>query len=244
MSRRALVSLSLILGACGDDRGAPGADAAIAIDAAPPVDAAASIRGARYCEVLPVFIDGDQVEAQVWGTQGLSACPAAAWEALDPSTIQQQLGAFMVVMNGPRYWVLDGVTAFSLPTAEHRFFGELEMQLLATVRFPISQVGNSPYTPRTVARDTAFTFYAGSEIYELVAPDGAVYVMQSYAQIADPALTEAALPGLGARLAPPAGWRYQVRALTAPLEVRAAGTATVVQDELQNTYQRHVVAGG
>ena len=36
----------------------------------------------------------------------------------------------------------------------------------------------------------------------------------------------------------------QVRTLTAPLEVRAAGTATVVQDELQNTYQRHVVAGG
>lgn len=238
MSRRALVLSSLLAAACGDDR--PG----VGVDTPPAVDAAVSIRGARYCEVLPVFIAGDQVEAQVWGTQGLSDCPAAAWTALDPATIQQQLGAFMVVMNGPRHWVLDDVVAFSLPTAEHRVFGDLEMQLLATVRFPISQLGNSPYTPRTVARDTAFTFYAGSEIYELVAPDGAVYVMQSYAQIADPALTEAALPGLGARLAPPAGWRYQVRTLAAPLEVRAAGTATVVQDELQNTYQRHVAAGG
>jgi hypothetical protein len=161
--------------------------------------------------VLPVFIDGDQVEAQVWGTQGLSDCPAAAWAALDPSAIQQQLGAVMVVMNGPRHWVIDGAVAFTLPTAEHRMFGDLEMQLLATVRFPISQLGNAPYTTRTVARDTSFTFFAGAEIYELIAPDGAIYVMQSYAQIVDPALTEAALPGLGARLAPPAGWRYQVR---------------------------------
>ncbi|MBL8625336.1 MAG: hypothetical protein JNK64_28755 [Myxococcales bacterium] len=243
MSRRALVLSLLLAAACGDDRPGAGVDAPPAVDAA-EIDAAVSVRGARYCEVLPVFITGDQVEAQVWGTQGLSDCPAAAWTALDPSAIQQQLGAFMVVMNGPRHWVLDTVVAFALPTAEHRWFGDLEMRLLATVRFPISQLGNAPYTPRTVARDTAFTFFAGAEIYELVAPDGAVYVMQSYAQIVDPALTEAALPGLGARLAPPAGWRYQVRTLAAPLEVRAAGTATVIQDELQNTYQRHVVGGG
>ncbi|MBK7072173.1 MAG: hypothetical protein IPH44_07705 [Myxococcales bacterium] len=238
MSRRALLLSLVIAAACGDDRPVPGADGP------PGVDAAVSIRGARYCEVLPVFITGDQVEAQVWGTQGLSDCPAAAWAALDPSAIQQQLGAVMVVMNGPRHWVIDGAVAFTLPTAEHRMFGDLEMQLLATVRFPISQLGNAPYTTRTVARDTSFTFFAGAEIYELIAPDGAIYVMQSYAQIVDPALTEAALPGLGARLAPPAGWRYQVRTLAAPLEVRAAGTATVVQDELQNTYQRRVAAGG
>lgn len=238
MVRRAPGLALAVLLACGDDRATPA-------DAAPtPVDAAVSIRGARYCEVLPVFLQADQVEIQVWGTQGLSDCPAAAWEALDAATVQQQLGAFMVVMNGPRRWVLDDVTSFTLPTAERRTFGSLEMRLLATLRFPVSQLGNAAYVPRTVARDTAFAFFAGSEIYELVGADGAVYVMQSFAQIVDPGLTEAALPGLGARLALPAGWRYQVRTLTAPLEVRATGAATVVQDDLQNTYQRHVVPGG
>ena len=237
IGRAAWLPLALVA-ACGDNHAVP-------VDAAPvPVDAAASIRGARYCEVLPVFLQTDQVEIQVWGTQGLSDCPAAAWMALSAATIQQQLGAFMVVMNGPRRWVIDSAVAFTLPTAEHRVFGDLEMRLLATLHVPLSELGNAPYLPRTVARDTEFTFYAGSEIYELVAPDGATYVMQSYAQIVDPALTEAALPGLGARLSLPAGWRYQVRTLTAPLEVRAAGTATVIQDDLQDTYQRYVVGGG
>jgi hypothetical protein len=31
--------------------------------------------------------------------------------------------------------------------------------------------------------------------------------------------------------------------LAAPLEVRSEGAATVVQDDLQNTYQRHLVGG-
>lgn len=232
MARCALAVALLAVAACGDDRRPDGPDAAV------------SIRGARYCEVLPVFVESDQVEVQVWGTQGLSDCPAEAWTALDASAIQQELGALMVVMNGPRHWVLDDVVAFALPTAEHRRFGDLELRLLATLHFPVSQLGNAPYTPRTVARDTEFTFFAGSEVYELVGPDGATYVMQSYAQIVDPALTEAALPALAARLRLPAGWRYQVRTLAAPLEVRAAGMATVIQDDLQNTYQRHVQGGG
>ncbi len=235
--RAAWLSLALVV-ACGDNGAVP-------VDAAPvPVDAAASIRGARYCEVLPVFLQTDSVQVQVWGTQGLSDCPEAAWAALTPAIVQQQLDAFMVVMNGPRHWVLDSVSAFTLPTAEHRMFGGLEMRMLATLQFPLSELNNGPYAPRTVARDTEFTFDAGSEIYELIGPDGSVYVMQSYAQIVDPTLTEAALPGLGARLTLPTGWRYQVRTLTAPLAVRATGAATVVQDDLQNTYQRHIVGSG
>lgn len=233
MTRGLVLVLALLaVAACGDNRAPDG------------VDAATSVRGARYCEVLPVFLLGKQVEVQVWGTQGLSDCPAAAWTALDPSAIQQAFGALTVVMNGPRHWVLDDIPSFTLPTAEHRVFGALELQLLATLHVPASQLGNAPYTPRTVARDTTFSFYAGSELYELVAPDGSVYVMQSYAQIVDPALDEAALPGLAARLRLPVGWRYRVRTLSAPLEVRSGGAATVVQDDLQNTYQRYLAAGG
>jgi hypothetical protein len=64
--------------------------------------------------------------------------------------------------------------------------------------------------------------------------------MQSYAQIVDPALGEEALPTLGSRLALPAGWTYRARKLEQDLVVSTPGQATVLQDELQNTYSRYV----
>jgi hypothetical protein len=67
--------------------------------------------------------------------------------------------------------------------------------------------------------------------------------MQSYAQIVDPSLSEGDLSGLGARLTLPADWQYRARTLDAPLVVDTPGEATVVQDELQNTYSRYVVGG-
>ena len=74
----------------------------------------------------------------------------------------------------------------------------------------------------------------------LVAPDGKTYIMQARSQIVDKALEEADLPKLGDRLELPAGWRYEVTTLDAPLKVLSdgRGVATVIQDELQNTYQR------
>jgi hypothetical protein len=43
---------------------------------------------------------------------------------------------------------------------------------------------------------------------------------------------------LGAQLALPANWTYAARNLDEPLVMRAIGQAIVVQDELENTYQR------
>ena len=74
-------------------------------------------------------------------------------------------------------------------------------------------------------------------MYELVAPGGDRYVMQSYAQIRDPELTLRKLRSLGRRLELPAGWRYRTRRLRRDLALAARGEATIVQDDLQNTYQ-------
>lgn len=62
--------------------------------------------------------------------------------------------------------------------------------------------------------------------------------MQSYAHIIDDTLNEAALPGLGESLALPEGWVYRTRVVDQDyVVVDQNGVATVVQDELQNTYQ-------
>ena len=198
--------------------------------------AAESLHGMRYCEVLAVFVDGGSVEAQVWGTQGLNLCPQQAWNELDAATLRDELGAARVLLNGPRHFLVDAVLADMLPDVPHKMFGGLEMRQLATVQID-AMTEMAAYVERRVNRTTVFTFRSGQTVYELVTSDGTVYVMQSYALIVDPALNEASLASLGERLEPPTGWQYRVRVLDADLQVHADGVAVVVQDELQNTYQ-------
>jgi hypothetical protein len=221
------------------------ADTDAAIDTEGSADTsqtAVSIRGNRYCEVLLAFLQGGAIEAQVWGTQGLNDCPAEDWATVDSAAIRTETGATAVVLNGPRHWVIDGATA-EVPDGSPRRFGTLEVRQLATLSVALGAVSSTPYAERTVMRDSEFEFRAGAEIYELLAPNGSIYVMQSYAQIVDPNLTESDLAGLGARLTLPTGWSYRARTLEVPLLVRTPGEATVVQDELQNTYSRYVTGG-
>lgn len=221
--------LSLTTFACGDD--------------SPSTNVQNSVRGVRYCEILAVISEGS-FRADVYGTQGLSECPASQWEALDPRAIQEELGALAILMNGPRYWLIDGLTSFS-EIGESRFFGELEMRKIASVELAPGDISQEPYTERSVVRDTEFTFAAGSEIYELTEPTGKVYVMQSYAQIVDEMLTAADLPTLGDSLQLPEGWSYRARVLDEGLVVvDDGGIAVVVQDELQNTYQLAITSSG
>jgi hypothetical protein len=72
----------------------------------------------------------------------------------------------------------------------------------------------------------------------LEGPGGSRYAMQAYAQIVDKTLTYADLPALGSRLKLPTGWRYTTLTPETDLVLGAKGTATVVQDELENTYQK------
>ena len=95
-----------------------------------------------------------------------------------------------------------------------------------------------PYTDRTVKRSNTWTWHRGRLVYELLAPGGDVYVMQAYAQIVDPEQRIGKLRSLARRLDLPPGWRYRVRRLRHELAVKPIkGNATIVQDELQNTYQ-------
>jgi len=196
------------------------------------------IRDVRYCEVVLLKADTDGLYAEVWNTMGRSECPQDEWEAIDTAAIAAEYGAATALANGPRYWTLDRIDATMQLTAPVTIFGTLEMFLGATVDLGTGLPSTTPYTQRPVARDTVFFFDAGSEVYELTDPDGAVYVMQSYSQKLDPTLSADQLAGLGARLKLPAGWTFSTRVLDAELEVRDVdGVAVVVQDDFENTYQ-------
>ena len=101
-------------------------------------------------------------------------------------------------------------------------------------------VQRPPYTELTVDRTTDWLFKKGQDVHELVAPSGAVYVMQSMSRHVDPDLEIEQLPALGQRLKLPQGWQYRVRTLAEDLVVPARGDAHIVFDEFENNYQRHI----
>ena len=195
------------------------------------------MRGVRYGEVLAVYQRDGGLEAEVYGTQMLNDCPQELWETLDAAVIAEEMGALAVKLNGPRHWTLDGLgQKVAIVEPVLRDFNGLTMRRIATVDLG-GNPAPMPYVERYVNRGAVFFFDAGAPVYELVNPDGIAYVMQAYCIGVDPTLTEAQLAGLGERLALPEGWSYRTRLLDEELVVDTTDTiATVVQDELENTY--------
>jgi hypothetical protein len=197
------------------------------------------LRNLRYGEVLLLRAVDGRFEAEVWNTMGMNDCPQDAWDELDAEAIAADRGALLALLNGPRYWVLDYITANIRAEAPETTFGRLGMFRAAVVDFGTTPPTPGPWVERSILRETVFGFDAGREIYELVAPDGTTYVMQAYSRAVDGALSFEDLAGLGGRLALPDGWTYRVRTLTEELPLLSTdGVATVLQDDLQNTYQR------
>jgi hypothetical protein len=195
------------------------------------------MRGVRYGEVLAVYARDHGFEAEVYGTQMLNDCPQDLWDTLDAAVLADELGAVAVKLNGPRYWMLDGLGQKVAPIdpvfAE---FNGLTTRRIAVV--PLGDTpGTTPYSTVHVDRGAMFFFDAGKPVHELVDPDGSAYVMQAYCVGVDPTLTADELADLGGRLALPDGWSYRTRILDAELVVDTTGSlATVIQDELENTY--------
>ena len=201
--------------------------------------AAADKRNTRYCEVLVGTLGAGTVHIDVYSTEGLNTCPDAAWQALDTDALKTALGADIVLLNGPRYWMLDSLAGSTLQDTVVKTFGTIDMRKAGQIDVPTAGVAtmSKPYTLHTIHRESAFHWLAGQAVYELHDAAGHVYAMQSYSAQKQPlAVTD--LPGLAAKLtALPTGWSYAPRTLEKDLDLLAmAGDATVVQDELGNTY--------
>lgn len=195
------------------------------------------MRGVRYGEVLAAYARDGRFEAEVYGTQMLNDCPQELWETLDAAAIAEDLGAVVVKLNGPRHWMLDGLgQKVAVVDPVFRDFNGLTMRRIAVVDLG-DDPSTQPYVERYVNRGAVFFFDAGSPVHELVNADGLAYVMQAYCIGVDPTLTQETLPALGDRLDLPAGWSFRTRILDEELVVDTSATiATVLQDELENTY--------
>lgn len=229
------IAAAAVLAACGGGGRSAGSTAAAQ---SPP-----ELRDVRYCEVIPSVAAGATVTTSIYNTLGYNACPPVQWAALTEDQVNREFGSQSAKLNGPRHWVLDSIQASGSSTTGQTFtFGGIEMGLRATLTTPAGQptVGNQFYAPNQVQRDTVWIYHAGKPIFELTDPQGNVYIMQSYAQIADRTLTIAQLPDLASKLKLPPGWGYKTETPSAELAVASNGTATVVNDELYNSYQKRM----
>ena len=194
-----------------------------------------AVFGKRYGEVLLVRAGESGPEATVYNTFPLNDCPAELWNTLDAEAIAAENGAAAALLNGPRYWLMSSIGKVDRKSMMRKTFGGLEMNRQAIVQ--LASMKPAPYSQNTVDRKAVFTFDAGREIYELVDPDGRRWVMQTYSQTVDPALSLGDLPGLASRLSLPPGWVYEARTPSSPVVVDTTGhDACVTQDDLGNSY--------
>jgi hypothetical protein len=233
--RRSFVAAAAVLAACG---GRSSGSTAVSDKQPPP-----ELRDVRYCEVIPSVTQGSTVTTSVYNTLGYNTCPPVQWVALTEDRVNREFGSQSAKLNGPRHWVLDGIQASgSSKTGQTFTFGGIEMGLRGTLTTPAGQptVGDRFYAPNQVQRDTTWIYHAGKPIFELTDPQGNVYIMQSYAQIADRTLTIEQLPDLAGKLELPPGWGYQTETPSSELDLASNGIATVVNDDLYNSYQRRM----
>lgn len=235
--------LAIVLAACGTSHAQQsGSGAAATGTSSPGSSAPQELRDVRYCEVIPSVQQGSTVTTSVYNTLGFSYCPPNQWNNLTEAEVNQEYGSQSAKLNGPRHFVMDNAQATGSATNSGKTFtfGGLEMGLRATLTTSAGQptVGDQFYAPNQVQRDTIWTYKAGKPIYELVDPSGNVYVMQSYAQIADKTLTIKQLSKLASKLNLPQGWSYKTETPAQDLVLNSNGLAYVVNDNLYDSYQR------
>jgi hypothetical protein len=176
------------------------------------------------------------VRVEVYNSYMLNDCPLDVWATLDADAVASQHGADMAVLNGPRYWMMDGIGKIDNVQPELAEFGGLLMRKAATIDVDPTSA-RVPYTLRTVHRGAVFFFDAGKEVFEIVTDTSATFVLQAYCTSVDSSMSVDTLATLGSRLALPEGWRFRARVLDDELRVDTTGEpATVFQDEFENTY--------
>jgi len=199
------------------------------------------MRGYPFCEVgLITGTTQENAIANLWNTTGACEPTTEQFDALDAGTIARENGALRAWLNPVRHWVFDRLDVRE--AGDDKTFGSITGTWMGVAAATLTEeVVQDSYDPAYIQRDNAFTFTygKGSQVYVLDAPDGEMFVMQSFTQRWDPTLSEADLAHLYYRIDLPDAWGFRAVTLDEDLEVSASidSLAHVLQDELHNLYQ-------
>ena len=186
----------------------------------------------RFGEILVVKQGG----IEVYNTTGLNNCPAELWDKMDLESVRKQFRALKVQKNGPHYWMMDSQT---VSFGEKASFGGLEARWAATldpVLVAKEAQGTEPYKIFNPKKTQRMVYSKDKPVYELVDPDGHIYVLQAHEE----RFPMESLPTLGGQLKLPNGWQFRTRTLTEDLvmDLKADQTIYAVGDEFHQYWTR------
>ena len=194
-----------------------------------------------FCEVaLITGTSKANAIADFYNSTGTDICTPEKFAALDKAQILKETGAREVFLNPSRRWMFYQLDVFE--DGVERTFGGIRMTWMGVV--PVSElekgVTKGHYVPGYIYRDNQYTFKKGREIHILDAPDGEVFVMQSFTNFKQQNVTLADARNLASVLTLPPGWKFRSVVLDRDLIVnqkRTKGLAHVFQDDMLNAYQ-------
>jgi hypothetical protein len=194
-----------------------------------------------FCEVA--LINGTSKAnaiADFYNSTGTDICTPEKFAALNKEQIVKETGARDAFLNPSRRWTFDQLDVYE--DGIERIFGGIKMTWMGVV--PVEElekgVTKGHYVPGYIYRDNQYTFKKGREIYLLDAPDGEVFVMQSFTNFKQKEVSFANARSLGSKLTLPPGWKFRSVVLDRDLIVnqkRTNGLAHVFQDDMLNAYQ-------
>ncbi len=194
-----------------------------------------SVYGQRYCEIVS---SSNYADFNVYNTYGLNDCPKHWWSGLKDQFIQKKYHFRFVHLNGPRIWLIDGISKDYSQSSIENIEGQ-RLRKVASFHPDFSSIikRHGPYTDYLIEKDHEFQFNKGRLVYELINPKGQVYVLHSIS-LKHYNQTPANLNHLMHNLKLPQGWHIKQGIISDAKVLKPISRQIhVIQDDYENTYQ-------
>jgi len=184
-------------------------------------------RGYLYCEL--VFNYGKKGN-DIYSTSPLAKAKLDWWDNLDLEVLAKEFGAESVYKNGPQWWSMDEVGVMASEPVK-----VAGVDMVFGAHLPPGTLKISNYTVFNPAKFQNLVWKAGKPVYQLVDPDGHIYVLQGHK------LPTEELATLGEKMKElPEDWRYRVKVPDEDLVMKLTPKAPIpsVSDEFDQIYIR------
>jgi len=197
------------------------------------------MRGYRFGEVALVTGSSPaNAVANIWNTTGACDPTPDQFDALDAGAIALENGVLDAWLNPVRRSVFDQLDIAE--AGDDKTFGDITGTWTEAVDATVLRetADLSRFDPGYSYSTSVLTYAGGSRVYVLDAPDGEVFVLQSFTTQVDPALSGDNLAHLGDRLDLPDGWGFRTETVGQDMAVRPnpENLAHLLTDNLNNLY--------